>query len=72
MTAKQLTPPNENAQDDDAKLIQQLQDDLNKAAINGDDDDGLDDSSSASTPTNGTTKVPANMLSASEQELAGE
>ncbi|KAF9304768.1 Tetratricopeptide repeat protein 39B [Mortierella antarctica] len=72
MTAKQLTPPNENAQDDDAKLIQQLQDDLNKAAINGDDDDGLDDSSSASTPTNGTTKVPANMLSASEQELADQ
>ncbi|KAG0342164.1 Tetratricopeptide repeat protein 39B [Podila humilis] len=70
MTTKQLIPPSGNAADD-AKLIQQLQDDLNKAALNGDDDDdGLDNSTSST--ANGAAKVPANMLTAMEQVLADE
>ncbi|KAF9430109.1 Tetratricopeptide repeat protein 39B [Podila epigama] len=62
--------------DNDASIIQQLQD-LHKATLNGLDDDDDDDSissgsSSPSSSSSASIKVPANMLTASEQEIADQ
>ncbi|KAF9191801.1 Tetratricopeptide repeat protein 39B [Haplosporangium sp. Z 767] len=79
---KNSTPPSGtlassvNSTDNDSLLMQQLEDELKNAAI---DDDGLEDmsisssSSASSASTNGNgVKVQANMLSATEQEIADQ
>ena len=62
------------SEDEDVQAIKQLEDELKNATLNGDDDDGSEDSSSSSSASsiNGATKMQANMLTASEQEVAGK
>ncbi len=58
--------------DNDAKLTQQLVDELNNTSL---DDDGLEDmsvSSSSSGSSTPATKMQANLLSPIEQEAAGK
>ena len=78
MTSKQVAPASSSPspstlEEDDAKLMKQLEDDLKNAALNDDDDDGLDDSSSSSSASSAAaTKMQANLLTAREQEVAGK
>lgn len=61
-----------SSDDSDAKLTQQLVDELNNTSL---DDDGLEDMSVSSSSSGSSTtaaKMQANLLSAKEQEVAGE
>ncbi|KAG0213532.1 Tetratricopeptide repeat protein 39B [Mortierella sp. GBA30] len=57
--------------DSDAKLIQQLEDELKSASLEDEDEDMSISSSSSAASTNGI-KMQANVLSAREQEIADE
>ena len=73
MTPAQVSDTTAASTDDsDAKLTQQLVDELNNTSL---DDDGLEDmsvSSSSSGSSTTTAKMQANLLSPLEQEAAGK
>ncbi|KAI8594288.1 hypothetical protein EDD21DRAFT_98691, partial [Dissophora ornata] len=71
MSSSPTPPPPANDAEDDAKIMQQLQDQLNNAALDDDEDISISSSSSSSASAS-AIKMQANMLTASEQEAADQ